>query len=587
MANKENFKKNDEFSINDFFTLSQKLKNIYPLILSVYSKKFSKEFNLSKAFYSHYLNDGLQSITYLFFYKFLKNQKNINYNNFSINDLNFSITPLSSAERDDKLKSVLFMQKIDKIFGLSYNYSDFPDLEIPRENLFQKKNYKNHLFDNTLINKIIIKFNKLVTLFTKIIFKKRNIFFSMANDDENFWRYHFFLFSNISLPPIWEQKKIEINKSLRDNIFKLDDLDNIIELETFLQSYNIEKKTHKPILNLLVNFYKYLLPVQMIEGSKENYNAVKQIILKHDPNFIICGNGSNFYNDAICGYAESNSIKFLKSQHGGFYGYLDHTRWIINELQNANIFITWGWQNLKEISKNQRLKLIPLPSPWLSLRKKLISKYKLNFYENKIDVLYLTQNVKYFDVMPYNLSFINLDILPNYKKNFLDITSRLGDYKLSFLVKYFDIASFNLLYDSHLKLKNSYNNLYKVNENFDKGLSKNILSKVKLIVFDHPGTGFLECIASGIPTIIFWNRSYSKELKESEIYFKKLEKIGIIHNNIDSFTEEILNYLKFPKEWFETKSKLEEFINFKNTYCLSHDIWWKDWKNYFEKIKNE
>ena len=66
-------------------------------------------------------------------------------------------------------------------------------------------------------------------------------------------------------------------------------------------------------------------------------------------------------------------FKIIKIQHGGYEGYVDQIpRYYEIEYASADYFFSWGWTDLVDKKDKLNMKILPMPSPWLSERKKNI-----------------------------------------------------------------------------------------------------------------------------------------------------------------------------------------------------------------------
>ena len=76
-------------------------------------------------------------------------------------------------------------------------------------------------------------------------------------------------------------------------------------------------------------------------------------------------------------------------------------------------------------------------------------------------------------------------------------------------------------------------------------------------------------------------------MERVNVFFEKLESIGIINSTIDKTLKQIQLYLQSPENWINDKQQRNEFVEFKNNYCRTDKYWWKKWKNYLKDISNE
>ena len=120
---------------------------------------------------------------------------------------------------------------------------------------------------------------------------------------------------------------------------------------------------------------------------------------------------------------------------------------------------------------------------------------------------------------------------------------------------------------------------FKLIDNFDKGLSPNLVSNYDFILFDHPGTGFLECLAYKIPTIIIWDKSFSKENQSSKNEFKKLKSLKILYEKLDQLKPILKNYTHFLRKINNPKVN-----DFKSKYINIDVQWRKKWLNFLNNL---
>ena len=123
--------------------------------------------------------------------------------------------------------------------------------------------------------------------------------------------------------------------------------------------------------------------------------------------------------------------------------------------------------------------------------------------------------------------------------------------------------------------------------NFDKGLNYDLINKGHLILWDQPGTGFLECISSGIPSMVLWTRLFCEEENSCKKYFKKLEKSRIIHRTPQSLIKELKIFLRDPVLWMNESTRKAIVNNFSSKYALTNDNWQLVWRDYLKKIRKE
>ena len=124
-------------------------------------------------------------------------------------------------------------------------------------------------------------------------------------------------------------------------------------------------------------------------------------------------------------------------------------------------------------------------------------------------------------------------------------------------------------------------------DRFDKGLTYELLNKCQLVLWDQPGTGFLECISAGIPTLILWSRLNCEEEEWCIVDFTRLEEVGLIHRTLQSLMNEIQRFLIDPTAWMKDSQRKLAVENFSNKYALTDNKWWRSWRIYLKQLKKE
>lgn len=99
------------------------------------------------------------------------------------------------------------------------------------------------------------------------------------------------------------------------------------------------------------------------------------------------------------------------------------------------------------------------------------------------------------------------------------------------------------------------------------------------------GTGFLECLSCGIPTMIMWNRLFSEEMDYAAPDFKELENVGVVHSTVQSLCIEYKKYINNPNAWIGNSARSAVVDKFVSKYALLNDGWESDWLSYLKQFK--
>ena len=104
---------------------------------------------------------------------------------------------------------------------------------------------------------------------------------------------------------------------------------------------------------------------------------------------------------------------------------------------------------------------------------------------------------------------------------------------------------------------------------FDSGLQTLDKSMVgqRIVVSTYCSTTYLESIAANIPTIVFWDPSYSNLLPLARSYIDVLENAGMFHNSARSAAEFVAMIWDDVGTWWESADVVMARRTFSSQYC--------------------
>lgn len=444
---------------------------------------------------------------------------------------------------------------------------------IPATDSPPQKPFKNFLFflgnSSEFKSRILIR---VEDFFDKLPFISKFPVLTFANAEPalRLKGLYLFFFRRVSrsFPLASEEKNNEIRSRLLN-------IEQIWEdrFEVYLKTLGLSSNQIDQSFALFLNFLLFHFPIQYLEGMKTNYISASRLFKKNDRKILLSSGDGDIYSTFTIASAKGLGFKILKAQHGGHYGYYKDNRPALDiELPATDLFVTWGWTKMHEGKQLQHIKTVPLPSPWLSERKKLWKSVKKT---HEYDVLWMPQMMKRFIGSPQGASSIRRDVIHEFSEMMKELGSMLNETKLKTFLKPYNKASVDLLPKAYDHLRNLP--YISISENFNKGLHLDLLNKVNLVIWDQPGTGFLECLACGIPTMILWNRLYSEEEEWCKEDFFLLESVGIIHREVDTLKSEILKFFGNKNVWSENENRRTIEKQFCDKYALTHDKWWFNW----------
>jgi len=528
---------------------------------------------------------ALYPITFFFWNQVYRMQRMFNADNqyavYSFEDRYHEIQIIEEFE--DKVCSPEFNEFMPTYLSEIWNIRKVGAGEIFNFNIGIKKQGKNHLFSLGKYNENKKRLYALVEKHLNFLLSKRRFpVLTFANAETALRLNGFYLKHFRQLTPRWTFEKKERNLALREKVFQADHLfDN--NFLTFLKIIGFNDNQFLKAVTLFKFFLTMFYPIQFLEGIVSNLVSSKEMFTPNDYKAILSSGDGDTYSSFILAYAKEIGFKVIKAQHGGHYGYLRDNRPALDiELPSADIFFTWGWSRMHPGKQVENIKCLPMPSPWLSERKKYWK--GVNFKKKKeFDIIWMPQMMKRFVGTPTGASSVSRDVLDRFSFDMLSIAKALEELKVRVYCKPYNLITVSLLKNTFQKIHFILGNKYVLDREFDKGLHKQLLQKGKLILWDQPGTGFLECLACGIPTMIIWTRLFCEEEAWCQDDFKALEKVGIVHRSPESFQREYLVFQEAMIVWMYEPKRLDVIHAFCKKYALTDPAWDKVWSEYLSK----
>jgi putative transferase (TIGR04331 family) len=493
-------------------------------------------------------------------------------------DYNYFSTPVSTVEfrrnveKNYKFNSYVVLL-ISKLWGVKQvsTTSVYEPNEAPSK---VKINNLSRIYPRNFFNGLGFR----ISLFLSKIRKGKIPVFGVAYAKAPLLKYGFYykLFDDLELNwPIGESK---VNDSLRSKVFT-PDVFCCSELDEFYESQKIILN-RESVNYAICNFVRHFFPIESLELFESNMMHAREVIKKYNSKFIVA-RGSAAKGKFIIMAAKDRGVKIIGMQHGGYFGYINDLHQTVEyEYRDLDIFISWGWNKLPNYNLLQNLKVVELPSPWLSERRKY---WKSEKYINnkKFDVLFMPSGVKRFPLTLQGATGPRIDIINDVSLNIKDTFDALILNNISLLFKPYDDLTSKLLIKTLHKLSCKYGDKYNIVDRVDKGFTRELISSSGLILWNQPGTGFLECLTAGIPTMVLWTRFSTKEEEWAEEIFERLEKIGVVHSSTKTLVKEIKIFKKSPDEWMKNPKRTSVIDDFCNQYARIDDNWDKQWRDFF------
>jgi putative transferase (TIGR04331 family) len=442
------------------------------------------------------------------------------------------------------------------------------------------------IYSKFSIDAIIVRFNMFLSKIISI-FKnkdKRIPVLALQRNELSFIRFGFYLkyISEVK----WKKDSINkgnIDKLLRKKIISIDVLDSF-GMDNFLTKIGVNKEKSKIIIrDIIFDFYN----IESLENFKKNNEISESLMKKYTNKYFIFSGIPNLYHNYLISSALEKGKTVIGMQHGGGYGYFKNRIVHLLEYRISDGYISYGWKLLSNQYGNN-IKIVPLPVPWLSEKRKYWKSYTYD-KKKKYDVLFLCRKVFRFPTGMHG----QLPIMSDAIKITSDVTNKilttLVKNKIKVLHKPQNKEKINLIDGVIAKIQEFDGDYYSLISEPDKGFSKDLISKSNIVLWDFPSTGIMECFAGRIPTMMYWGKEIdNKILYEGEwndAYFANLERVGVIHSCENSLVTEINNFKRSPSEWMSDKDRVSAIDDFLMEYCRISSNWKKDWKKFFREIE--
>jgi hypothetical protein len=375
------------------------------------------------------------------------------------------------------------------------------------------------------------------------------------------------------------------DESIRREIFNKELLDNL-DLEWIFNKINLTSNEKDNYKRKLVEYLSFFYPLRSLEMLPKIVDLLNPQIEQYTKGIFLTGTSVNTNSCYLSALLKDRGFKLVRLQHGGYvgyykFGYRKNYMWT-TEFTLCDYFLTWGWSNQHNKLDKENLKFIPFVSPWISERKKYWGYYKT--YKNKnyeFDVLIMPTKLSKITPMGWICAIDEISFRP---KSLINIVKQLEKNSITMLYKSPGLVSESSYLKSIDKMIEVGKEKFTILENIDKGLNINLVKRVSVILWDAVGMGFLECIACGLPTMVFLEDDSSIDDDMKNI-LHEAKMIGIIHADITSLTNEILIYKQCPEDWMNNLDRVSIIHKLTSLYCNTNNNWNNNLMKILSKIK--
>lgn len=292
------------------------------------------------------------------------------------------------------------------------------------------------------------------------------------------------------------------------------------------------------------------IPIELLEGRSYIEDQVSAIDRVRTP-ILFSSNGlhGNSYFKHLVNLWRRDGAKLFYHQHGGGYGLLKRLAQEDYERSVADHFFTWGWKDnngsnsvlrvgvnrVKNVKKSESTLLVCLDLPKLP--------YQIMYapMPNRVETI-ATQTVAF--LKKFNRSLI-IRPYPSDYGNEMETRMRLASPNAAIQTP----TSAGVAYKQH-----------------------------SLIVCNSLGTGWLEAIGNGIPTICFYDEDIYKFREEAEIIINNLRKVGVLHSCGESAAGFANGLRGNAIDWWRTSEVQAAICDLFNNVAGFDDSWLNTWE---------
>lgn len=331
------------------------------------------------------------------------------------------------------------------------------------------------------------------------------------------------------------------------------------------------------------DFFRDFYPSGLLESAKAGQHDALERLRPYAGRWLFIEGAGDHFSIHMVAAAKSLGMKIAGCQHGGIYGHLLDIA-SVNELEYPfyDRFVTWGWTRLPEHEAFRGLETVPLPNPWLSERRRSWrGRRDADARSKPYDALLMTNKIYPFTPAPAGADVSRADRLPEFAAMLKVLAAAARRRGMRVLHKPFNDASVGLLRDTYRELDAAGESFQRV-KTLDKGLTPELIDRCRVVLWDQPASGFLECLASGIPTMVYWPRFYNRETAWAEPFFARLESVGLVHRDVDSLFAGLDRFRAAPQAWAAEPDRAAAVAEFLAEYGRASDDWPARWKTFIE-----
>lgn len=255
-------------------------------------------------------------------------------------------------------------------------------------------------------------------------------------------------------------------------------------------------------------------------------------------------------------------------QHGAGYGMIETHSFIHQvEYRTCDLFLSWGW----ETHAGYGLKAVPVPSP-------MLSKWRRERPEGDAPIILIGDLPPLYPIRIESNLYVSPEQTEKYRADKLAFVRALGEGPRAALRFRPYMHKNGFLYDEKY-MKDRLPNLETI-----RGPRKHLLSLMrlsKLCVVDYPGTAFLETMAAGIPTLLFWDENVWRMGRGAREALEELKRARVFHSTAQGAAAHLNAMWPEVEAWWSHPVTREAVGRFCRMFARTSGRWQSEWAALF------
>jgi hypothetical protein len=335
-------------------------------------------------------------------------------------------------------------------------------------------------------------------------------------------------------------------------------------------------------------FAPYLVrvwPAPLLEGAPGGLAACRDALRRFGPRPLLFSSTGGVRTSLLLAAARAEGLPTVGIQHAVHYGFARAPVYTELEYAHCDRFVTWGWTRLSAHPIHDRVRTAPLPSPWLSERRReWAADPPRRGAPRAADLLLMTDKFHGFPLTAGTNRLSRNDSLGDSTADLRRLVDSLVAARFTVLHKPFDRVSAAAQGAVVGELARRHAGSYRLQERLDKGLMRDLVESCGLVLWDEPGTGYFECLTSGIPTMLYWPRYYSSEEDFARPAFEKLEAAGLAHRTVGALVAALEDFRARPDAWAREPARREAAEAVCREYAWADDSWGPRWRAFVDSL---